>query len=81
VPAGGGDFTFDFAGSWGVAADVKLSGAVVNTAALQELFARITAQLQSERDEPVRIAARVESEFEEPVLPVPTRKGALPPAR
>ena len=41
----------------------------MRTAALQQLFARITAQLQSEPDEPVRIAARVDSELEEPVLP------------
>jgi hypothetical protein len=52
------------------------------TAALQELFAHIAAQLQSERDKPVRIAARVESELEEPMLDAaPARTGALPPAR
>jgi hypothetical protein len=52
------------------------------TEALQELFGRITAQLQSELDEPPRIAVRVASELEEPApTAAPALERALPPAR
>jgi hypothetical protein len=50
------------------------------TEALQELFAHITAQLQSALDEPTHATAHLQSALEEPALPAATKpKAALPP--
>lgn len=52
------------------------------TDTLQELFARITAHLQSALDEPAHATVRLPSALEEPALPAATTpKGVLPPAR
>jgi hypothetical protein len=52
------------------------------TEALQELFAHITAHLQSALDEPTHATAHLQSALEEPALPAATKpKASLPPGR